>query len=74
MTRLPRQAPGETALNTWITGVEERQARGEPAMAPGERVLVISEDPGERARLSALARRAGLKRADVGPAAIVLQP
>jgi hypothetical protein len=74
MSRLPRQAPGETALNTWITGVEERQARGEPTLAKGERVLVISEDPGERARLSALARRAGLKRADVGPAAIVLQP
>jgi hypothetical protein len=74
MARRPRQIPGETALNTWISGVEARLARGAPALASGERVLVISEDPGERARLTALARRAGLRLSDVGPAALLLQP
>lgn len=74
ITRLPRQAPGETALNTWLLGVEARLARGAPALERGERVLVISEDPGERARLTALARRAGLRLSDVGPAALLLQP
>jgi hypothetical protein len=74
ITRLPRQTPGETALNTWISGVEGRLARGGLALERGERVLVISEDPGERARLRALARRAGLRLSDVGPAALLLQP
>lgn len=74
ITRLPRRSSGETALNTWIARVEARQARGAPALGPGERVLVISEDPGERARLTALARRAGLRLNAVGAAAIVLHP
>lgn len=74
ITRLPRLSPGETALNAWIAGVEARQARGGPAMEPGERVLVISEDPGERARLASLARRAGLSRSEVGAAAVVIHP
>jgi hypothetical protein len=74
MARRPRQIPGETALNTWISRVEARLARGAPALESGERVLVISEDPGERARLTALARRAGLRLSDVGPAALLLQP
>ncbi|MFN9644006.1 MAG: hypothetical protein ACK6BG_02525 [Cyanobacteriota bacterium] len=74
ITRLPRQAPGETALNIWISGVEARLARGEPPLERGERVLVISEDPGERARLMALARRAGLSLSAAGPTALLLQP
>ena len=74
ITRLPRQVPGETALKSWIALVEGRRARGEPAMAPGEQVLVISEDPGERARLASLARQAGLSLSSVGATALVLRP
>jgi hypothetical protein len=43
-------------------------------LARTEQVLVISEDPDQRARLSALAHRGGLNLTTVGAAAIVLRP
>ncbi|MFN6338118.1 MAG: DUF6311 domain-containing protein [Cyanobacteriota bacterium] len=72
ITRLPRQTTNKTALQIWMGEVEGRRARGLPALGAGERVLVISEDPDERARLVSLARRVGLRLSEVGDAAIVL--
>jgi hypothetical protein len=74
ITRLPSLPTGQTALDHWLAGAERRHARGQAVLNPGERLVVISEDPGERARLASLAGRAGLRRSDVGAAAIVLAP
>ncbi|MEB3242533.1 MAG: DUF6311 domain-containing protein [Cyanobacteriota bacterium] len=74
ITRLPRSSTEDSALRAWLGRMEERLARGAPALEPGERVLVISQDPDERARLTSLARRAGLKLSAVGSAALLLQP
>ena len=74
ITRLPRLHAGETALGFWIAQTQARVARGMAALKPGEQVLVISEDPLERARLAELARTTGLKLSTLGATALVLQP
>jgi hypothetical protein len=74
ITRLPSLPAGRTALGNWIAAVEARRGRGLPPLRPGERVLVISEDPGERARLAALAGSTGLRFSEVGATGIVLEP
>ncbi|MFM7269179.1 MAG: DUF6311 domain-containing protein [Cyanobium sp.] len=74
ITRLPRQLYGLPPLEAWIAAIEERLSRGQPALLPHERVLVISEDPQQRARLTSLARRAGLRITGVGSTALQLSP
>jgi hypothetical protein len=74
ITRLPRQEGQRDALSTWIEAVEARRSRGLAPLAPAEQVLVISEDPQERARLTSLAHRSGLRLSEVGVAAVVLRP
>ena len=74
ITRLPRREGQRDALSTWIEAVEARRSRGLAPLAPTEQVLVISEDPQERARLTSLAHRSGLRLSEVGAAAIVLRP
>jgi hypothetical protein len=74
ITRLPRSEGHRNALDTWIAAVEERRSRGLAPLGSSEQVLVISEDPNQRARLTALAHHSGLTLAEVGTNAIVLRP
>lgn len=74
ITRLPRREGQRDALSSWIEAVEARRSGGLAPLGSSKQVLVISEDPHERAELHALARRSNLKLAELGNTALVLRP